>query len=465
MFVNIVNAVLICNVYKDSLYVPPSIFGTIKQHSVCICPPRIAFNPLQQHDTIMRIALVAPLFEHVPPRNYGGTERVVYFMIEEMVRLGHTVTLYATRGSETSAELIECSPSTLRELGIGTGADECISPYTAQLQLAFSGKHDIVHVHHGTYPFQQAVLEANQTIPIVWTDHNAVHNDGKPELFNSMANIGIGFTALSDSHRNTVPDANWLATVHHGLPPMMLAPSGAEPAYLAFLGRISPEKGITTAVRISEAGGHELKVAAKVDQVNLDFYENEVKPLFAQSNVDFIGEISEKQKGPFLSAAIALIFPICWQEPFGLVMIEAMACGCPVIAFRMGSVAEIIEDGVTGFVVDTEEEAIEALKRIKSLDRKHIRQRFEERFTTTTMVKKYIDVYERVIQQNKIMQEAKELAEAIALKNIEDSGLVPDANSTNHERANFYSAFQDVLSPSFHSPRPMALRQVSTYLQ
>jgi glycosyltransferase involved in cell wall biosynthesis len=414
----------------------------------------------------MRIALVAPLFEHVPPRNYGGTERVVYFMVEELVRLGHSVTLYATSGSQTSAKLIECSPSTLRDLGIGTGDDECVGPYTSQLKLAFSGiqEHDIVHVHHGTYPFHIEALKVNQTVPVVWTDHNAVHNDGKPEIFKSLAKLGIGLTALSDSHKSTVPGANWLDTVHHGLPANMLTPSGVQPTYLAFLGRISPEKGITTAVRISEAGGFELKVAAKVDKVNLDFYENEVKPLFEQSNVDFIGEVCEKEKGPFLSGAIALIFPISWQEPFGLVMIEAMACGCPVIAFRMGSVAEIIEDGVTGFIVDTEEEAIEALSKIGNLDRKRIRQQFEERFTSTTMAKKYVGIYENVIQQARVMKEAKQLARGIHWEETENGGVVQGPRIAARERsAAVCAALQDALSPSF-LPRPSPSRQVSVYL-
>lgn len=426
----------------------------------------------------MRIALIAPLFEHVPPKNYGGTERVVYFMVEELVRRGHTVTLYATRGSQTSAQLIECSNGTLRDLGISTNAEEVSSPYTAQLELAFSGihEHDIVHVHHGTYSFQLAALAANQRVPVVWTDHNAIHNDDKPAAFDSMARLGIGLTALSDSHRNSVPDANWLATVHHGLPPNMLTPSNAKPpTYLAFLGRISPEKGITTAVRIARAAGFELKVAAKVDKVNLDFYEDEVKPLFAQCKVDFIGEISETQKGPFLSGAVALVFPICWQEPFGLVMIEAMACGCPVIAFRMGSVAEIIEDGVTGFVVDTEEEAIEALKHVEKLDRGLVRRRFEERFTVATMVGKYTDVYERVIQQAKVMKEAKELARAIAVQAmVEGSATTRERADTSGKTATKAAervesgiaerADSGITSPKSWLPRPASSRQLSAWL-
>jgi len=419
----------------------------------------------------MRIAVIAPLFEHVPPSKYGGTERVVYFIVEELVRLGHTVTLYATRGSQTSAKLVECSPGTFRDLGIRNESEECRSGYIAQLKLAFSGidEHDIVHVHHGTYPFQPAVLEAIRTVPIIWTDHNAIHNDDKPTIFKSMAKLDIGLTALSDSHRSTVPEANWLDTVHHGLPVSLLMPGKETPTYLAFLGRISPEKGITTAVRISEAGGFELKVAAKVDKVNLEYYENEVEALFAGSNVDFIGEISDQEKGPFLSGAIALIFPISWKEPFGLVMIEAMACGCPVIAFHMGSVPEIIEEGVTGFIVDTEEEAIEALKHIGDLDRKLIRQRFEERFTSTTMAQKYVDIYERVIRQADIMQEVKELAKSITLQEAEEPVIVPDTSATIRERADIRAAFQhmlsdhDALSPSFIQ-RPASSRQVSAYL-
>jgi glycosyltransferase involved in cell wall biosynthesis len=416
----------------------------------------------------MRIALIAPLFEHVPPRNYGGTERVVYFIVEELVRLGHTVTLYATRGSLTSAELVECSPGNLRELGIGDGSQECIDSHTAQLKLALSGvhEHDIVHIHQHTCPYLLEVLEANavnQTMPVVWTDHNSVHNDNKPALFNSMAKLGIGLTALSDSHRSTVPDANWLSTVHHGLPANMLTPSKVEPTYLAFLGRISPEKGVTTAVRISEAGGFELKVAAKVDKTNRDYYEEEVRPIFETCNVDFIGEISEKEKGPFLSGAIALVFPICWKEPFGLVMIEAMACGCPVIAFRMGSVAEIIEDGVTGFVVDTEEEAIAALQHIGSLDRKLIRQRFEERFTSTTMARKYVEIYERVIRQASVIRETKELARSIVVPDIEEEDAVMGASATTRELMSIRATLEDVLSPNI-DPRPMVSRQVSAYL-
>lgn len=366
----------------------------------------------------MRIAIVAPLFELVPPRQYGGTERVVYYIVEELVRLGHTVTLYATSGSKTSGQLIECWNGTFREHGIGSGAEDTRDAYTAQLKLAMLGieTHDIVHIHHGTYPYHPTVLESIRTVPIIWTDHNAVHNDDKPRILKSLAKLEIGVTALSESHRSTVPDAKWLATIHHGLPANLLTPIRVTPSYLAFLGRISPEKGITTAVRISEAAGFELKVAAKVDKIDQAFYENEVKPLFAASKVDFIGEISEAEKSPFLSGAIALIFPICWLEPFGLVMIEAMACGCPVIAFRIGSVPEIVEDGVTGFVVDTEAEAVEALRHIRKLDRTRIRQRFEERFTSTIMAKKYVDVYERTIKQANGLLEAKKLERANAIQ-------------------------------------------------
>lgn len=416
----------------------------------------------------MRIAVVAPLFETVPPTKYGGTERVVHFIVEGLVRLGHTVTLYAAGGSQTSARLVECSPYCFRELGIRDFSEESEQAYLAQLQLALSSKHDhdVVHVHQGTYQYQLPVLEANRVSPVVWTDHNAIDTGDKPEIFDAMAKLGIGLTGLSDSHRNTVPDANWLATIHHGLPANMLRPSESAPSYLAFLGRISPEKGITTAVRISEAGGHELKVAAKVDQVNLAFYENEVKPLFAQSNVDFIGEISEEEKGPFLSKAKALVFPIRWKEPFGLVMIEAMACGCPTIAFRMGSVAEIIEHGVTGFVVDTEEEAIEALRHIERLDRKRIRQRFEERFTATTMAQKYVEVYERVIQQAKIMKEAKQIMGNINLQQVQTPNVETTPADVDHLRAELMAsyhhgpAFKDTL-PQYILPRPAVSRQVS----
>ncbi|KAK5310773.1 hypothetical protein LTR70_009231 [Exophiala xenobiotica] len=397
----------------------------------------------------MRIAIVAPLFECVPPRQYGGTERVVYFIVEELVRLGHTVTLYATSGSKTSGQLIECWNGTFREHGVGNDVEDTRDPYTAQLKLAMSGiaTHDIVHIHHSAHPYHPTVLESIQTVPIVWTDHNTVHNDDKPRIFKSLAKLNIGLTALSESHRSTVPDAKWLTTIHHGLPVNMLTPLRVTPIYLAFLGRIAPEKGITTAVRISEAGGFELKVAAKVDTADQAFYEKEVKPLFAASKVDFIGEISEAEKGPFLSAAIALIFPICWLEPFGLVMIEAMACGCPIVAFRKGSVPEIVEDGLTGFVVDTEEEAIEALRHVGRLDRTRIRQRFEERFTSTIMAKKYMDVYERTIKEANALQKAKELERVNA---IEEASLHKRPGLLSASRRS--SSFQDSFSQHLHQP-------------
>lgn len=419
----------------------------------------------------MRIAIVAPLFETVPPQKYGGTERVVYMIIEELVRLGHTVTLYAAGGCQTSAKLIECVPRCFRELDIDDSSEEFRSAYTAQLQLALSAlhEHDIVHVHHATYPFHLPVLEANRTLPIVWTDHNAIDDDVKPAIFDSMAKLGIGLTGLSDSYRNTVPDANWLATIHHGLPANLLTPSNVPPAYLAFLGRIAPEKGIKAAVGISEAAGYELKVAAKVDVANLAFYDTEIKPLFARSNVDFIGEINEKEKGPFLSGAIALVFPICWKEPFGLVMIEAMACGCPTVAFRMGSVPEIIEHGVTGFVVDTEEEAVEALRHVGTLDRRLIRQRFEERFTATAMTKKYVEVYEKVIQQATVKEEAKQLMKSKNTQQDEEPGTMPDVSIASHQRASILAALQraspceGALAQNFLR-RPPLSRQVSTRL-
>ncbi|KAK5046539.1 hypothetical protein LTR84_008342 [Exophiala bonariae] len=408
----------------------------------------------------MRIAIVAPLFECVPPCQYGGTERVVHFIAEELVRLGHTVTLYAARGSKTSGQLIECWNGTFREHGIGDDAEETRDPYTAQLKLVMSGKtpHDIVHIHHNTHAYHPAVLESIKTIPIVWTDHNAVHNDNKPVIFKSLARLDIGLTALSESHRSTVPDANWLATIHHGLPANMLTPMRVAPTYLAFLGRIAPEKGITSAVRISQGVGLKLKVAAKLDNINQAFYEKEVKPLFATSEVDFIGEISEAEKSPFLSAAIALVFPICWLEPFGLVMIEAMACGCPVVAFRVGSVSEIVDHGVTGFVVDTEEEAIDALRQIKRLDRTRIRQRFEERFTSSIMAKKYVDVYERAIKQANALQEAKALERASAIQ-VANLRKRPGLLSTDLRSLSFQGSF-----PLQHLHQPHSTGSASTLL-
>jgi glycosyltransferase involved in cell wall biosynthesis len=367
----------------------------------------------------MNIAIVAPLCERVPPCKYGGTERVVYFLVEELVRLGHKVTLYAAGGSNTSARLVACSKASLRELGSGCSPEDTRGANTAQLNLVMSASHDIIHVHHHACDYHPAIV-SKRTTPIIWTDHNSLHTDNKPAIFRSLANLGIGMTALSDSQRRTVPSANWLATIHHGLPKTLLTPEETVPTYLAFLGRIAPEKGITAAVRIANAAGFKLKVAAKIDKLDQDFYDRKVKDLFTASQIDFIGEISDTQKGGFLSAAIALIFPICWLEPFGLVMIEAMACGCPVIAFGVGSVPEIIENGVTGFVVDSEEAAVEVLQHIGVLDRKCIRQRFEERFTSTVMVTKYLDVYQQTIAQAAATN--METADAVAANFREISG-------------------------------------------
>ncbi|KKY18151.1 putative glycosyltransferase family 4 protein [Phaeomoniella chlamydospora] len=362
----------------------------------------------------MRVAIVAPLCECVPPKTYGGTERVIHWMAEELVRLGHTVTLYACGGSETSADLIECYPASFRELKIPHTAENYKLPYYKQLDLAINGPihHDIIHIHHGTFHWHPAVMQrltkACKT-PILWTDHGSVHNDGKPEILQALTAMDIPMTSISDSQRNSLPQLEWLAAVQHGLPVNLLSPTESltsdkmdgSSTYIAFLGRIAPEKGVPAAVRIAEKAGYPLKVAAKICTTASRYYEEQIKPLFREYNVNFIGEINEKQKAPFLSNALALIFPICWMEPFGLVMIEAMACGCPVVAFRNGSVPEVISDGVTGFVVDTEDEAVEVLKKVGTLDRKRVREVFESKWTSAVMSKKYVDVYEKVCEEHR----------------------------------------------------------------
>ncbi|KAF2202923.1 UDP-Glycosyltransferase/glycogen phosphorylase [Delitschia confertaspora ATCC 74209] len=359
----------------------------------------------------MRIAIVAPLYETVPPLQYGGTERVVYWLVEGLVRFGHDVTLYAAPGSRTSGQLIECGSEPFRERGLGDNSKEAEKEYVEQLTSAFGkwsgGDFDVVHVHHTVNEWHptavQRLIVSNGSgrVPVVWTDHNEIGKVHKAAHISALSNLGVGFVALSDSQRSTVPDANWLATIHHGLPANqygLLETKSSSSLYLAFLGRIAPEKGIGPALRIAKAAGMKLKVAAKIDSEHEEFWEGEVKPLLEGRDVDFIGQISDQQKGPFLNGAYALLFPICWKEPFGLVMIEAMACGCPVIAYSAGSVPEVIEDGVTGFIVETEEEAVEALKKTKALDRSRIIKRFEERFTSKKMVSKYADVYQGIVE-------------------------------------------------------------------
>jgi glycosyltransferase involved in cell wall biosynthesis len=340
----------------------------------------------------MRIAQVAPLTEAVPPTLYGGTERVISWLTEELVGLGQDVTLFASGDSVTSAKLEPIWPRALRLDGTVRDPNALHMMMIEQV-CARAGEFDLIHFHLDYYPFS---LMSRQRTPFVTTLHGRLDLPEHQPVFDTFS--GIPVVSISNSQRRPIPGANWVATVPHGLPADLLQPQPTKPRYLAFLGRISPEKRVDRAIAIARRCHLPLKIAAKVDRVDQDYFDEAIKPLLATADVEFIGEISDAQKPEFLSGAIALLVPIDWPEPFGLVMIEAMACGTPVVAFNRGSVPEIVEDGVTGFVVEDETSAAGAVHKAAALPRAAVRRRFEQRFTAHRMARDYLDVYRRLAE-------------------------------------------------------------------
>jgi len=344
----------------------------------------------------MRIAQVAPLTEAVPPTLYGGTERVISWLTEELVSLGHDVTLFASGDSVTSAKLEAIWPRALRLDGTVRDAN-ALNMMTIELVYRRSNEFDLIHFHLDYFPFS---LMSRQPTPFLSTLHGRVDLPEHHPTFEVFSSIPI--VSISNSQRRPIPKANWIATVPHGLPASLLQPQPLQPRYLAFLGRISPEKRVDRAIRIAQRCGLPLKIAAKVDRADQDYFVEFIQPMLSTPGVEFIGEIDDEQKSDFLSGAIALLVPIDWPEPFGLVMIEAMACGTPVVAFNRGSVAEIIEDGVTGFVVEDETSAAGAVREIASLSRSAVRERFEDRFTARRMAEDYVGLYRSLIVSNRV---------------------------------------------------------------
>ena len=341
----------------------------------------------------MRIAQIAPLTEAIPPKLYGGTERVVSWLTEELVALGHEVTLFASGDSLTSAKLEAMWPKALRLDG---RVRDPVALHLLMLEKVRQRARDfdLLHFHLDYYPFS---LFSRQTTPFVTTLHGRLDLPEHQPIFTAFSSVPV--ISISNAQRRPLPQAGWVSTVYHGLPESLYTPQLATPKYLAFLGRIAPEKGVDRAVRIAMKAGLPLKVAAKVDNVDREYYETQIRPLFKEGNVDFIGEISDAQKSDFLSGAIALLMPIDWPEPFGLVMIEAMACGAPVVAFRGGSVPEIVEEGLTGYVVDNEAHGVVAVEKAAKLSREKVRRRFEERFTAARMAKDYLKVYRKLMAE------------------------------------------------------------------
>jgi glycosyltransferase involved in cell wall biosynthesis len=340
----------------------------------------------------MRIAQVAPLYESVPPALYGGTERVVSFLTEELVRLGHEVTLFASGDSQTLAHLVAACP---RALWRDDNCRETLPHHVRLMELVFQdvSRFDVVHFHCDYLHFP---LLRRHPCPNVTTLHGRLHPPDLGPLLDEYGEVPL--VSISDAQRRPAPWANWQATVYHGLPRGLHAFRPQPGSYLAFLGRISPEKRLDRAVAIARRTGLPLKVAAKVCSDERGYFKEAIEPLLHESRswVEFIGEVGGRKKDEFLGNARALLFPIDWPEPFGLVMIEALACGTPVVAWRNGSVPEVIADGVTGFVVDSEDEAVRAVHEAERLDRRACRNAFERRFDAARMAQDYLEVYRRL---------------------------------------------------------------------
>jgi glycosyltransferase involved in cell wall biosynthesis len=369
----------------------------------------------------MKIAQVAPLIESVPPRLYGGTERIVSYLTEELVRLGHDVTLFASGDSITSAELAPCCTRALR---LDPTVRDIIPYFMLMIDKVRerADEFDVLHFHIDLFHFPLFRSLAARTLTTLHGRQDM--GDVKP-FYGRFAEMPL--VSISNEQRKPLLYANFVATIHHGVPADLYRPSFEQGSYVAFLGRISPEKRPDRAIRIARAAGIPLKIAAKIDRVDEDYFRNDILPLIGGPEVEFIGEIGERDKTKFLGEAAALLFPVDWPEPFGLVMIEAMACGTPVLAFRCGSVPEVIEDGVTGKMADSEEEAIAALPAVLSYDRRAVRQRFEERFTDAKMAKEYVSIYRRLLKTH--MSDAK-------LRKVKLNG----GNGSTHYAANLKTA-------------------------
>ncbi len=341
----------------------------------------------------LRIAQLAPLHESVPPKLYGGTERVVAYLVEELARRGHEVTLFASGDSTASVPLRPIWPVSLRLAGLSRYGHDYHLMMVAEAYKDAS-EFDIIHSHIDYWNFPLARLVST---PTVATLHGRLDQSETHPVWQNFADIPV--VSISNYQRRPLPQLNWVGTVYHGLPRNLLRFNPGPGKYLAFLGRISPEKRPDLAIEIARRAGIPLKIAAKVDEADREYFEAKIKPLLASPDVEFIGEINEKEKNDFLGQALALLFPIDWPEPFGLVMIEALACGTPVIARPCGSVPEILRHGVTGFIANEVEELVDAVKRIDQISRLRCREEFESRFTVEIMATNYEKVYWRVITE------------------------------------------------------------------
>lgn len=339
----------------------------------------------------MRIAQVSPLWESVPPKLYGGTERVVSFITDELVRLGHDVTLFASGDSVSAARLEAICPQALRLI---TGSFNRVAPMTLLLERAFSAtdEFDLIHSHLDFLGFPVA---RRCQVPVLTTLHGRLDLPELEPVYREFAEIPL--VSISDAQRQPLPWANWQATVYHGLPRDLYTFHPRQGQYLAFLGRIAPEKCPDQAITIATRAGIPLRIAAKVDPADRDYFRERIEPLLAHPLVEYVGEITDAEKNDFLGEACALVAPFDWPEPFGLVFIEALACGTPVVAYRRGSVPEIIDNGVTGYICEQLDDLATAVEQVSILDRRRCRQAFEAQFTVERMVQDYLDVYKRIV--------------------------------------------------------------------
>jgi glycosyltransferase involved in cell wall biosynthesis len=341
----------------------------------------------------MRIAQVAPLYECVPPKLYGGTERIVSYLTEELVRQGHDVTLFASGDSMTQANLIPVCPKALR---LDTHCVDQLAHHVRMLEavVAHQNDFDIIHFH---IDYLHLPLARMMNWTTLTTMHGRLDIPDLVPLYREFREMPV--SSISNSQREPLPWLNWQGTVHHGLPINQYEFSPKSNSYLAFLGRTSPEKGLDEAIAIAQKAGMPLKIGAKVDNADLEYFDTQIRPLLEQSDIEFLGEIGFPEKNELLGGATALLFPIRWPEPFGIVMIEAMACGTPVIAYTQGSVNEVLEDGITGALVADRDEAASAVQEIGYLDRALCRRRFEERFSAKTMSTQYVRMYQALLPQ------------------------------------------------------------------
>ena len=339
----------------------------------------------------MHIAQVAPLAESVPPKLYGGTERVVSWLTEDLLELGHSVTLFASGDSTTRARLVPVWPRALR---LSKPRVDPIVAQTVSLQHVAdrATEFDLIHFHTD---WMHLPLLGCLRVPFLTTLHGRLDLPGLTALVRCFPDAP--FVSISESQRALLQDANWIGTVYHGMPPGLLRPCYEPGGYVAFLGRIAPEKGAEAAIRIARQAGLPLRISAKVPRDGSRYFREKIEPE-VDTQIQFVGELRDAEKENFLRKAMALLFPIDWPEPFGLVMIEAMACGTPVIAFRRGSVPEVVEHNTSGLVVDSEAEAVAALSRIANLDRHQVRQAFERRFTTRQMTHHYLQTYDKLLR-------------------------------------------------------------------